>query len=390
LTFQRIPVAAFAVPFALLPACADGTPAVPAPTVDTLANGTVVIDNAPVRHRIDSSPWTLTEDLRIGSVEGTGSAVFGEIYGFAVDSGGGIFVLDGQAQELRYFSKTGEFVRTLGRRGEGPGEFSNAAGLALNSKGQLAVWDGTLRRFTIFGGNGDLNGTFPRTATGFVYPWPGRFVNDQLVDVGLDFHGQGPGTIGTHTRFHYVRHNEDFTALDTIATIQYPLMAEGTVRRPFSPTLKMNLNADGSFWTTSTHEYRFHHFTADRDTIRVVSLPMETVPVTDHESDSLLSLMSHLAVTRDIIYHDKPLVQRLVADSAGTLLVFPVDRNQQGAIFDVFDPTGQYLGRVRSPAALDDMPAPQLIGSFLYGVTKDPLGVEYLVRLRVNRNTRHP
>ena len=62
--------------------------------------------------------WTLTEELRIGSVD-EGPAMFSDIRGFGVLPDGDIWVLDYKTQDIRVFDSVGKFVRVIGRPGAG-------------------------------------------------------------------------------------------------------------------------------------------------------------------------------------------------------------------------------------------------------------------------------
>ena len=63
------------------------------------------------------------EDLRIGVVAGPDYLQFHQVGGAALRPDGTIVVLDNGSTEVRLFSKSGDFVRRFGRRGDGPGEF---------------------------------------------------------------------------------------------------------------------------------------------------------------------------------------------------------------------------------------------------------------------------
>ncbi len=83
-------------------ACSDGDGGRDwAGTIATLANGTVVVSNpyGPIWGEGDA--WTVTEELRIGAVEGEGPDVFGELKTFVVDAGGRMYILDRHAHEIR-------------------------------------------------------------------------------------------------------------------------------------------------------------------------------------------------------------------------------------------------------------------------------------------------
>lgn len=51
----------------------------------------------------------------------------------------------------------------------------------------------------------------------------------------------------------------------------------------------------------------------------------------------------------------------------------------------MFDPEGSYLGRVSSPVELELSPTPVITADAIYGVVEDDLGVEYVVRLEIER-----
>jgi len=87
--------------------------------MDTLPSGTIVVTN-PAQGVWDSaSSWRVSEDLRIGTLEGTGPDLFGQIDALEVDRDGRIWVLEGQAQELRVFGRDGRWLRTIGGRAAG-------------------------------------------------------------------------------------------------------------------------------------------------------------------------------------------------------------------------------------------------------------------------------
>ncbi|HEX9728478.1 MAG TPA: hypothetical protein VGA37_08245 [Gemmatimonadales bacterium] len=96
-------------------------------TVDTLANGTILVSNPAEGWWGDSTGWQVEIEWRLGAVEGDGPGAFGQVRALAVDRWDRLYVLDGQAQETRVFDSAGAFVRTIGREGAGghylPGTF---------------------------------------------------------------------------------------------------------------------------------------------------------------------------------------------------------------------------------------------------------------------------
>ena len=108
-------------------------------TMDTISTGVVVVQNTSDPLWRPETAWRVVEDLRIGSAMSDGPDLFGDIRAFDVDAWGRMFILDGQAQEIRLFDSGGAFVRKMGRRGEGPGEFVKAASVDLGRNGEICV-----------------------------------------------------------------------------------------------------------------------------------------------------------------------------------------------------------------------------------------------------------
>ncbi|HEX7117888.1 MAG TPA: hypothetical protein VF212_03825 [Longimicrobiales bacterium] len=68
----------------------------------------------------------------------------------------------------------------------------------------------------------------------------------------------------------------------------------------------------------------------------------------------------------------------------------PPARWREPVVFDVFEPDGRYLGRVRAPDDFSTHPAPFFRGDDVWAVVRDELDVQYLVRFRVERANDRP
>lgn len=125
--------------------------------------GVIIVSNPEVGVWGLGEGWTVEEELRIGAAEGDSLREFGVILdgGIAVDSEKKIFVLDVQAQEVRVFSEGGEYLRTMGRRGEGPGEFFGARVLLMGPGDTLFVPDQRNLRMDWFNPDGTYGGSVP-------------------------------------------------------------------------------------------------------------------------------------------------------------------------------------------------------------------------------------
>ncbi len=77
--------------------------------------------------------------LTLGVKGDRGPETFGAITSVQVGPQGEVYVLDEQAQEVRIFSATGEFVEKIGGLGDGPTELRYANGMALLGDGSVVV-----------------------------------------------------------------------------------------------------------------------------------------------------------------------------------------------------------------------------------------------------------
>jgi len=91
--------------------------------------------------------WTLERGVTIGSVDDPVYGLSG-VGGVLADAEH-VFVLQPQDGNVRVFSRAGEFVRDLGRRGAGPGEFTRPNGMGWHGS-RLWVRDPMSGRLTFF------------------------------------------------------------------------------------------------------------------------------------------------------------------------------------------------------------------------------------------------
>ena len=112
-------------------------------TVDTLSNGAVHILNPATGMWSADEAWSVDEIVRIGdAAEGATENSFGDIRAVTFDPLGRIWVVEGQANEIRIFDEEGRHVRTIGGDGDGPGEFSYPMGITWDGEGRAWIADG--------------------------------------------------------------------------------------------------------------------------------------------------------------------------------------------------------------------------------------------------------
>ena len=102
---------------------------------------------------------TISQELKIGQLDGPDEFLFVNIADVAVNSKGDIYVADSRLNEIRKFNKGGEYLLTIGRPGQGPGEFQSVSNLTMNNRDDLIAFDAIPRRFSVFSDNGEYKTT---------------------------------------------------------------------------------------------------------------------------------------------------------------------------------------------------------------------------------------
>jgi hypothetical protein len=367
--------------------------------MDTLPSATVVVTNPSSGIWDSASAWRVVEELRVGTFEGEGPDLFGDVDAIELDRQGRIWVLEGQAQEIRVFDRQGRHVRTIGRKGGGPGEFAQPIGMAWGPDGNLWVPDPSNTRISLI----DTAGTFVRSHRmlgGFVInPWPGGF--DARGSLYNFVPAQRPDRGFT---IKMVRYDTALVALDTLTPPEWSgqenffelVSADGRSRTrttvPYSPGLDWQLTQAGDFWFVLTGPYELYRVNGKGDTVRKVRKPFEQVSVTGEDVDSAIAGLEWFTkqggkVDRSRIPDVKPAVRSFHVADDGHLWVEPetTDRSDRGRLFEVFDPEGRYLGRVRLPFSMARWRRPIIRGGMLVAVTRDELEVPYVVRARIEK-----
>jgi hypothetical protein len=146
-------------------------------------------DSIPVAFVAADSP-----EVVIGVADGEPAYVFGSVTNATRLSDGRLVVLDGTAQELRFFDAAGRHLVTQGREGGGPGEYRRAAIVGRSAGDTLFIADQSAGRLTVIGPDGTLIRTISLTELGAaqrVRSIIGRFADgDFLGSTTLSYGGR--------------------------------------------------------------------------------------------------------------------------------------------------------------------------------------------------------
>ncbi len=365
-------------------------------TVDTLSSGQVSVYNPMGSLWSAGDEWVLGEDLRIGTLDGTGPDMFGALTDFEVDRYGRFWLFEGQAQEIRVFDSDGRFIRTVGRKGEGPGEFNQVIGMTWGPDDHLWLVDPSNNRLSVVDTTGAFVASHPTIGGIVVMPWPGGFDRTgQFYTYGVDT------SVEDDFALVMVRHGLDLQPIDSVAPPEYPgereyyeiknessWMMTGV---PFTPSMEWRLGRDGTYWGGLTGEYRIFQLSWEGDTLRSIRRDYEPLQVTESDLDEAKERLDWFVEAGgkadwSRIPATKPAFDDFVIDDDGYIWVQMVtEPENEGRLFDVFDPAGRYLGEVLAPFPVELNPAPIFRDGYMYAVSEDELEVPFVLRARIER-----
>jgi hypothetical protein len=253
------------------------------------------------------------------------------------------------------------------------------------------VEDPRNNRYTVFDTTGALVATHPRKMNWLGFTWPGFFDDaGHLYLQDIDFSPEG-------REERLVRRDSTMAALDTFPLPEYePLIyrvvRDGLTRRaasvPFSPRRQWLVARDGTLWFGVSGDYRLYQRALEGDTLRIVEKEYEPIPVTRAERGEALDQEFYRDMAEqgadidpEIIPPFRPAWTSFTVDREGYLWVVPQIPDSMATALDVFDPEGRYLGRrIVSAPIQGASPGPVIRGQHLYAVTRDELGVQYVLR----------
>lgn len=398
----------------LVPICVWGCASEQRPTVARrfTAGDTVVVESSEPGLRNTITP---REVARYGRVDGPVDYILDDIYTFAVDDDGAVYVQD-RSGGIRQFRADGTFLKYLAGQGAGPGEVRYATAMDATGSGKVAVLDLGNVRVSVFGGPSALWST--RMPEGF----------PAYREGGITFHDDGtlwvavnppyPATGGiTFPRPVFARVRDDGAFVDTVyvpasATNGCPTLSDAQHRAgfwedrrdPYVPKVKWALGPDGTFVVGCPARYSFTIRSPSGALTRVVR-EWSPVAVSDEERDFRNRMpVPHAGTTL-------PAYAKVIVPGDGRIWVWPRQPDVKEAlppdvvkrfrvthtwaiasqgVFDVFDTTGNWLAVVRLPreARYSGYPTePNIVirGDTLWAVAQDSNDVEYIVRYDVSQ-----
>lgn len=413
----------FGLGMTALGACGDSSGAADAANP---AEWTAVVDTVGDTIRVHTTAgqvWPadarLESEFSIGVLDGAPEYQFGNLRAIAVGADERVYVLDGHGPVIRMYAPDGTYLQDVGREGEGPGEYKRPdSGLVFLPGGRLALRDPGNGRISLYGADGEYLDSWPvagsmNTSNPMVVTRGGIALTPVIKNLGASV---------TEWERGMARYHPD----GTIDTVDVPdlgyegAMVSGESENnssqssvPFTAGQEVAYSPLGYFVTGVTDEYRFKLLREDAPIVDI-SMDYEPVPVNPEEA----------AIRREQIEQNfrdnfpgwrwngppipdvKPAYEGFLISEEGRVWVRiavpserhlsederraeeerlerPVNPYRAPVVFDVFEPTGEYLGRVNTPEGFSTYPQPVIRDRTVWAVVTDELDVARLHRFTV-------
>lgn len=359
---------------------------------------------------VGDAPGVLEPEMRIGQLEGAPEYLLGDVNGFDVDRAGNVYLYDRQVPALRKYGPDGTYRATFGREGGGPGEYrASDGGVAVLPDGRVLLRDPGNARINVYSPEGEALDSWRMPGSIWV---SSRLLADSAGNVYT--YWRGAGMVRLNARGEPVDTLEEpdrgYDAPTVTARYQGSQQTWGV---PFSPREDWTLSPDGSFVGGVNAEYAIDVVRPGQPVLRI-GRSIDPVPVSAAERAYQQARVTEAMRNLDPAWKwdgpgipaHKPAYDDVFAGRDGRLWVqlsmpgeeVPQDEGDTGAapgeeaavpewrepvVFDVFEPTGEYVGQIHAPDGLQTYPAPVFDGDRVWAIVEDEMGVQYLTRFRL-------
>ena len=363
-----------------------------------------VADTLVVRN-VSGSGWDvaprLVEEMHIDGTGGSADVPVGRVTSLAVDGDDRVYAYDAMSRALLQYDARGRFRRKFGRSGGGPGEFRTILGLAVLSDGRIAARDAA--RVLVFTKAGDYEAAW-QTRGGVMLPGADVLVADTAGGV----YTTAPA--GSRMRDGVLEIMQQYTHLSRSGSVI------DTITRPTWPELPPPLTAfavrglvalspRGQLVSARSDRYEVNVDEPDGRVLRFGRADQSPVELEAAERSAYQRFYDELSRRDPLASHievpkEKPLLRAVRVGDAGRFWVGvhapavqsigsgdalqrPLeapDAWREPEIWDVFQHSGEYLGRIQLPLGATAL---AMRKDRIWGLVRDDDGVPSIVRWRV-------
>ena len=335
-------------------------------------DGVKVIRN-PKKPMYSKSIFHLEEDLSIGETAGKEEYMFSRISGISVDREERIYVLDYSEANIKVFNKNGDYLKTIGRKGQGPGEMTSPFSICITKKNEIVVQDLNNHQISFF----SLEGRYLKAISTAEVIIVGSVIDTRGNIIGIT------STTGPDTQIvELKKFNSELDYLYSFCSFSLP--RRGPAYNPFNPEICWALTVDDEVVCGYSENYELKVFSSDGKLIRIIRKDYEPVRITPDETDRIKKTLP--GPMRLDIPKNHSAYQDLTIDEEGRCYVRSWEKNPgtKEYYLDIFDSEGIYIAKVPIEVNLNRNSVWKR--NKLYTLEEDEEGFQVVKRYKITRN----
>jgi hypothetical protein len=296
-------------------------------------DGVMIVKN-PKEPMYGEDIFSLAEELSIGKAKGREEYMFSQIRSIAVDKKERIYVLDTKEAHVKVFDKNGDYIKTVGRKGQGPGEMSLPFSICITSQNEIVVQDLNNRRIMFY----SLDGSFIKSLS-----------TAKIIIVGFNIDSRGSiiGIISISGPDKQVielqKFDSDLSYLYSFGSFSLP---RSSTFNPFMLELCWAVSKEDNVICGYPEKYEFKLFNPEGKAIRKVIKDYKPIKITQEEIEERKKRLPGPMKLNIPQYHSA--YQDLTIDEENRIFVQTWERseNEEGYYYDVFDSEGKYVAKI--------------------------------------------
>jgi hypothetical protein len=336
-------------------------------------DGATVISNPkhPIPRNGLQKKIVFKEELSIGEIEGDENYMFGSWIYFNTDEEGNFYVADHDNKRIQKFNSQGEYLLTIGRKGQGPGEFEYLSGAQFDKEGNLYITDRINKRISFF----NLNGKFLKQV--IVQGELGNIsINSKGFVIALSYEPfqESGGVKGIEKlvlfdkKFNPIKviHQNTREAFVTITGGDInkivKTVANSISKDEFRPILTYKLAKEDNIYFGYPEKYEINIFSPEGECRKIISRNYDPISVSRKDKAIVLKRYSenpyfikrYPEQIRKKILNSvkfpkyKPAYQFFILMENGWLAVIVDSIENEYAIIDLFDAEGRYIAQFKT------------------------------------------
>jgi len=283
----------------------------------------------------ESEVFSLEEELSISEPPEIEEVIFSQIRSIDVDESGRLYILDQGEAHVYIFDPDGDFIKSIGKKGEGPGELHMPFRMSVTHNQDLMVED-FRRKIVFYSLEGDLLReikTAKEAALGILMDSRGIFFGTVIV-----YDEEDP-------RYEVRKYDPQMNKLASLGTSPLP-NAQNEGFNPFGGAVVYSIRYDDQVICGSPDKYELNVYDLEANLEMKIMKDYDPVEITKQEIEEVMEDMPQGIEVSIPKYHNP--FGWFGTDDEGRIFVRTYEqiKNGEGFYYDVFDTEGKFIAKV--------------------------------------------